>query len=191
MCGRNGRVSEMPRKAHAQPASWRAFEDNEITHSAAHYLLAVGELAGADEAPRAADIGRHLGVTRAAASLQLRTLRERGFVVMSTGARLRLSRSGARLVARVASKREVVRTFLGEVLGVQGRTAEVDACKIEHLLSEESAAALVRLVLFLRSGDKRARAFNAAFRHATSNCRPETPCELCRQTCLLNKVASS
>lgn len=148
----------MPRKAHARRASWRAFEDNEITHSAAHYLLAVDALAGADEGPRAADVARYLGVTRAAVSLQLRTLRERGYLVASAGARLRLSRSGARLVARLASKREVVRTFLGEVLGVHGRTAEVDACKIEHLLSEESAAALVRLVRLLRSGDKRARA---------------------------------
>jgi Mn-dependent DtxR family transcriptional regulator len=130
---------------------WRAFEANEITHSGAHYLLAVAASAETGRPPRSADVARALGVTRAAASMQLRTLQEHGLVAVDRDQRLHLTATGADLVARVASKREVVRTFLNEVLGVRPATAELDACKVEHLLSEESGAALVRLLRFLRS----------------------------------------
>ena len=164
---------------------WRAFEANEITHSGAHYLLAVAAAAEGGGPPRGADVARALGVTRAAASLQLRALQEHGLVATDRRQRLHLTPSGADLVARVASKREVVRTFLDEVLGVRPATAELDACKVEHLLSEESGAALVRLLRFVRSGHPSATAFTSAFRATTVDCPPGARCELCGRVCLL------
>lgn len=131
-------------------SQWRAFEDNEVTHSAAHYLLAIAALAKTGREPRAVDVARQLDVSRAAVSLQIRTLRSHGLVDVGDDHRIRLTRRGADLVARVASKREVVRMFLAEVLGVDPATAERDACKIEHLISEDSGAALVRFIRLLR-----------------------------------------
>ena len=164
---------------------WRAFADNEITHSGAHYLLAIASLAKAGERPRAADVARQLGVTRAAASVQLRMLHEHGMVELDGQQRLRLSASGADLVARVASKHEVLLVFLRELLGVRARTAELDACKVEHLLSEESGAALVRLIRFARSDEPAAQEFLSAFRRTTAHCPPGARCELCTEACLL------
>jgi DtxR family Mn-dependent transcriptional regulator len=164
---------------------WRAFEDNEITHSGAHYLLAIAELARLGRPPRAADIARRLSVTRAAASLQLRTLQERGLVELDDQQRLGLSPLGANLVARVASKHEVLLVFLRELLGVRAGTAELDACKVEHLLSEETGAALVRLIRFARSEQPEAQAFLAEFRRTTAHCPPGARCELCTEACLL------
>ncbi len=174
----------------SEPAPvWRAFEDNEITHSGAHYLLAIAALARSGQPPRAADVARQLGVTRAAASLQLRTLHEHGLVKADSRQRLGLTRAGADLVARVASKREILLVFLREVMGVREATAELDACKVEHLLSEETGAALVRLVRFLRSGRPEARKFVSAFRSATAECPPGARCDLCAQACLLAVAA--
>jgi len=132
---------------------WRAFERNEVTHSAAHYLLAVAAFAKSGRDPRSVDVARQLEVSRAAVSLQIRTLRENGLVDVGDDHRIRLTRSGADLVARIASKREVVRHFLSEVLGVDSETAERDACKIEHLISEDSGAALVRFINLLRDDE--------------------------------------
>jgi len=170
---------------------WRAFEDNEITHSGAHYLLAIAALARSGQPPRAADVARQLGVTRAAASLQLRALHDHGFVATDARQRLSLTRSGADIVARVASKREVLYVFLREVMGVREATAELDACKVEHLLSEESGAALVRLVRFLRSGRPEAKRFVSAFRAVTADCPPGARCDLCVEACLLAVAAGS
>jgi DtxR family Mn-dependent transcriptional regulator len=164
---------------------WRAFADNEITHSGAHYLLAIASLIKTGERPRAAAVARRLGVTRAAASLQLRTLQEHEMVTLDGEQRLALTALGADLVARVASKHEVLLVFLRELLGVRARTAELDACKVEHLLSEESGAALVRLIRFARSDEPVAQAFVAAFRRTTAHCPPGARCELCTEACLL------
>jgi DtxR family Mn-dependent transcriptional regulator len=168
-----------------RPRLWRAFEDNEITHSGAHYLLAIASLGKLGDAPRAADVARRLGVTRAAASLQLRTLQEHGLVEIDDQQRLRPSPAGADLVGRVASKHEVLLVFLRELLGVREDTAELDACKVEHLLSEETGAALVRLIRFTRSEQPEAKAFLSEFRRTTAHCPPGALCELCTEACLL------
>jgi DtxR family transcriptional regulator, Mn-dependent transcriptional regulator len=165
--------------------SWRAFEDNEITHSGAHYLLAIAAASKEGPAPHAAAVARTLGVSRAAASLQLRALVVHGLVRFDEAQGLHLTRLGADLVTRVRNKREVVRVFLSDILGVRPATAEADACKIEHLLSEETGAATVRLIRFLHSGHPAARACLAAFRATTAACPPGRLCDLCVASCLL------
>lgn len=171
---------------HGHEQTWRAFEANEITHSGAHYLLAVAAFTKTGQPPRAADVARHLGVSRAAASLQLRGLHDHGLVRLDDGQRLHLTRDGANLVARIAGKREVLRVFLSEVLGVSDEVAELDACKVEHLLSEETGAALVRLVRFLRSEHPAATACVDAYREARALCPEDGNCELCDRVCLLS-----
>ena len=125
---------------------WRAFDNNEVTHSTAHYLLAVASLAEGGDRPRAADVARQLGVSRAAVSMQLKTLREHDLVHVRKDNRLELSRHGADLVARIASKREVLKEFLHRVLGVDPKVAERDACKIEHDLSPSTMAKLTEFL---------------------------------------------
>lgn len=164
---------------------WRAFDNNEVTHSTAHYLLAVASLAERGNHPRAADVARQLGVSRAAVSMQLKTLREHDLVQVGKDNRLKLSRHGADLVARIASKREVLKEFLHQVLGVDPQVAERDACKIEHLVSEESGAALVRFIRFLHSDDEVSTDLVSRFKHSTAACPPDTTCRLCREICLL------
>ena len=109
-------------------------------------------------------------MSRAAVSLQLRTLRDHGLVVVGSDHRVRLSPLGSDVVARVASKREVVRAFLRQVLGVDDDTAEQDACKIEHLISEETGAALARFLHFVGYTDDSGRKLLQAFHDTTADC---------------------
>ncbi len=177
--------------AAAPDATWRAFEANEITHSGAHYLLAIASAGKGGRAPRAADVARHLGVSRAAASVQLRSLQEHDLVRVDEQQRLHLTRDGADLVARVSGKREVLRVFLADILAVRREVAELDACKVEHLLSEETGAGLVRLIRFLRSDHPAARACVEAFRDTVATCPEQGNCELCRRVCLLSLVGEA
>jgi DtxR family Mn-dependent transcriptional regulator len=172
-----------------RPLTWRAFDANEITHSGAHYLLSIAAAGKEGQPPRAAAVARALEVSRAAASLQLRALQAHGFVRVDEHQGLHLTRRGADLVARILSKREVVRVFLEEFLGVDGVVAEADSCKIEHLLSEETGAAIVRFIRFLRSSHPAARASIDAFRQTTAVCPPGATCGLCVESCLLADVS--
>jgi len=53
-------------------------------------------------------------------------------------------------VDAVKSKRGLIQRLLSEVLGVAEQQAEIDACKLEHLISNETAR---RLVEFFRHVD--------------------------------------
>lgn len=166
---------------------WRAFGDNEVSHSAAHYLLAIATLHEAGGAPRAVDVARRLEVSRAAVSLQLRTLKTQGLIEVGDDHRIRLTATAVELVSRIASKRDVVLSFLTDVLGVARATAEADACKIEHLISEETAAALVKLRRFV-DADETAHRVVEAFRELTADCAPGARCEFCTRTCLIHSA---
>ena len=167
---------------------WREFESNEITHSGAHYLLAISALGDEGDNPRAVDVAHRLEVSRAAVSLQLKALRQQRLVEVGADHRIRLTDRGHDLVGRIAGKRRVLLAFLRDVLGVCEETAERDACKVEHLVSEESGAALVRLLRFLSSGHPAAAACMAAFRETVVRCRPGVRCDLCDEVCLLGVV---
>ena len=169
---------------------WRAFGENEISRSAAHYLLAIASLESSGPPPRAVDVALRLEVSRAAVSLQLKVLKASGLIEVGDDHRIRLTPAAGELVARIASKREIVRAFLADLLGVSTGTAERDACKVEHLISEEAAAALVRLLRFVDSGHDSATRFVAAFRELTAECPPGVRCELCKGTCLIRSALS-
>ena len=47
---------------------WKSFEDNTLTHSAAHYLMTIRELLDTQGYARVTDIAKRHGVTRAAVS---------------------------------------------------------------------------------------------------------------------------
>lgn len=164
---------------------WREFEANEITHSGAHYLLAVASFVKNGASARAADVARHLGVSRAAASLQLRALKDNGWVSADDSHHLHLTREGAEMVARISSKRRAFELFLHRVLGVDEEIARMDACKVEHLISEETGAGLVRLTRFLGSGHPAAAAALAAFAEFTSSCTTESADDLCVEPCMV------
>jgi Mn-dependent DtxR family transcriptional regulator len=131
--------------------TWRAFEQNEISHSAAHYLMTVHSFLKGGFEPRPADLARRLGISRAAVSNQLKTLSTHGYLTIGETKRIELTSSGFALVERLNGKRIIVEDFLKNFLGLSANVAEEDSCKIEHLISEETAAALSRLSFLMHS----------------------------------------
>lgn len=166
---------------------WKEFEANEVSHSVAHYLLAIWDSTHDDQAPRAADIARRLDVSRAAVSLQLRALKDNGLVDVGKDHRLRLSGEGRELVNRILSKRRIIQSFLVEILGVDEDIAEADACKIEHLISGETGASLARFISFARYQEERLAPLIQEFHRLTVDCTPGLSCEFCERDCVLHE----
>ncbi len=165
---------------------WKSFEGNEVTHSVAHHLTAIGELLERRGYARVSDVARHLNITRGSASLTLKTLKERDLVREDENKFLRLSEPGQRVVDTVKVKRATVRKFLHDVLHVDAKQAEIDACKVEHLLSRESCERLLHLVRFALSGQPVSGDFLNAFGQDTDLCHDLDECPLCEQECLMN-----
>ncbi len=121
---------------------WKQFEENGITHSAAHHLLAVMELREKRGYARVTDVAKHLNITTGSASTNLKSLKGKGLVIEDDNRFLTLSFEGESLARAVVSRKNLLERFLVDILNVSKAQAEIDACKTEHLISAETTSRL-------------------------------------------------
>ena len=164
---------------------WKAFEKNIISHSAAHHLMTIYNLLEKNGYARVTDVARSLEITRGSASITLKALKEKGLVREDENKFLRLSEEGHRISHSIRSTRVIFQKFLVEVLKVDPEQAEIDACKIEHLLSLESGEKLLNFMKFMSSDEAAVKHFLHAYRHFEGECcgSPDD-CEVCETECL-------
>ena len=125
---------------------WKQFEENDITHSAAHHLLAVMELREKKGYARVTDVAKHLNITTGSASTNLKSLKLKGLVSEDENRFLSLSTEGEALAKAVISRKKLFYRFLVDVLHVSADQAEIDSCKTEHLISPETTRKLDRFM---------------------------------------------
>lgn len=118
--------------------TWKSFNDNVVTHSAAHHLIAVLDLTKERGYARVTDVAKELEITTGSASTNLKSLKQKGLIVEDDNRFLSLSDEGQALAEAIIRRRDTFRSFLVDILGVSEDQAEVDACKTEHLLSKET-----------------------------------------------------
>lgn len=169
--------------------TWKAFEANELTHSAAHHLIAIDEV-GAPYGgwARVSDIARRLNITRGSVSINLRTLKKRGWVQTDEHRLVKLTPKAVSVVHAVRAKRAIVSTFLREVLGLPESLAEVDACKVEHLISDQAARRLLRFQQVLTMGTPASRQILKRFHEAQPTCPTSRTCVVCKGQCLIEEL---
>ncbi len=125
---------------------WKEFEENSLTHSAAHHLMAVLDLKNARGYARVSDVAKELKITTGSASTNLKSLKLKGLIVEDENKFLSLSEEGQKLAKLVLRRKKVLETFLIDILKVNKHQAEVDACKTEHLISVETTQKLEKFV---------------------------------------------
>lgn len=168
--------------------TWKEFEANELTHSAAHHLLAIHDVGSKYGGwARVSDIARKLDITRGSVSINLRALKKRGWVKTDDHHMVALSPEGTKAVHVILAKRVVVKAFLVNVLGVPEPQAEIDSCKVEHLLSDESGHRLVQFMRFLSSDPGRKKLLTR-FRTFDRECPDNRACEVCQGRCLMDEL---
>lgn len=164
---------------------WKSFEENLITHSAAHYLMTIRELLQTQGYARVTDIAKRMNITRGSCSISLKPLKKRGLVVEDPNKFLTLSDEGRHLAEVVERNDELLEVFFREVLGLDADQAEVDACKIEHLLSLEASVKLCHFIECIRSDQKPARDFLKLLRSKDVPCTTDkNACPHCHSDCV-------
>ena len=86
---------------------------------------------------RSVDVARHLDVSKPSVSHAVATLKDGGFLTMDEDYFLHLTDIGREVAEQIYEKH---RFFTGRLIaaGVDPETAERDACRIEHVISDES-----------------------------------------------------
>ncbi len=129
----------------AEGAGWREYTYNNLSHSRAHYLLAIEALRNDLGYARTTDIAEMLEVSRGAASMALTQLKKRGWVTEDPNRFLLLTDEGQRITALVSNNFDILRCFFEQVLGLKKDDALTDACKMEHLITTETCVRLKEL----------------------------------------------
>ena len=109
-----------------------------IHESGEDYLETIYLLAKESPFVRSVDVANELGYTKASVSRAMKILREEGFITMGEDGGLKLTKAGHKRALSVYERHTLITDFFAQNLGVNPVTAEKDACKIEHVISEET-----------------------------------------------------
>ena len=164
---------------------WKTFAAQEVTHSVAHYLTTIRDLRSHKGYAMLSDVAKELDVTKGSASVQVKSLKEKGLVTEVDNRFLKLTEQGEAVASEVEYNRRVIIQLLHGILEVDGGQAEIDACKIEHLLSREARQRIFSLVQLLQSDESEATSFLERFRAFRVHCPSPENCHVCDDVCLV------
>ena len=90
---------------------------------------------------RSIDVAEHLGVTKPSVTYATKRLRENGYITMDKDGLITLTPTGLSIAESMLDRHHTLTRFL-MALGVDAATAEADACKIEHDISQKTFDAI-------------------------------------------------
>lgn len=90
---------------------------------------------------RSIDVADHLGVTKPSVTYATKRLRENGYIEMDRDGLITLTDRGMAIAAKMLDRHHTLTKFF-IALGVDEKTAEEDACKIEHDISQQTYDAI-------------------------------------------------
>ena len=111
--------------------------------SAENYLETIFTLSRRLPVVRSIDIVHELNFTKASVSIAMKSLRENGHILVSEEGYITLTDSGLTIAQMIFERHTILTNWLVN-MGVPADIASKDACRIEHVLSEESINALKR-----------------------------------------------
>ena len=116
-----------------------------ILESAENYLETILILSKRNNVVRSIDIVNELEFTKPSVSVAMKNLRENDSIKMDSNGYITLTEKG-KAIAELMYERHILLSEWLESLGVNKKTAVEDACKIEHVISDESFNAIKRHV---------------------------------------------
>ena len=111
-----------------------------LTSSLEDYLKAILVLHQKHGNARCVDVADYLGVSKPSVSRAVKELSKSGYIIKKDGT-LYLTQQGRQYAKQICERYQVITERLVGA-GVDPRTAEKDACRMEHGISDESFAKL-------------------------------------------------
>ncbi|WP_368490320.1 metal-dependent transcriptional regulator [Clostridium sp. BJN0013] len=112
-----------------------------VQESAENYLETILVLSKRNDTVRSIDIVRELGFSKPSISVAMKNLRQNNYIVMDDEGYIELTSEGFEIAAKMYERHTIISKLLVK-LGVDEKKAVEDACRIEHVISEESFEAI-------------------------------------------------
>ena len=114
-----------------------------VKASAENYLETILILSTKLPVVRAIDIANELGFKKPSVSIAMKNLKQSNHITVTEAGFIYLTDSGRMIAEKIYERHQCLTSWLTS-LGVEEHIATEDACKIEHILSEESFQAIKR-----------------------------------------------
>ena len=111
-----------------------------LQESGEMYLETIYVLNKANTHVRSVDISEHMGYSKPSVSRAVHLLEEKGYIAIEDGF-ITLTQEGVSLAEKIFERHTMISSMLIR-LGVDPKIAADDACKIEHVISDESFLAI-------------------------------------------------
>ena len=146
-----------------------------LSPSKEDYLKAIFVLGLKGRPVRVKDLAHYLAVKPPSAVAAIKRLDREGLVRHEPYGDIELTDRGLEIAREIHSRHKVLVTFLSCLLGLDEKTAEDDACRIEHNLSPQAMGRIIKFLRFLEACPASNPRCLTAFRHyATTNSLPDS-----------------
>lgn len=105
------------------------------------YLETILVLGQENNIVRATDIATRMGYSKASVSRAVGKLSSGGYIVVGGNGYIALTEKGRAIAEKIYERHRILTTVLTQ-LGVSEECAVDDACRIEHVISDEAFAAI-------------------------------------------------
>lgn len=110
-----------------------------IAESGENYLETILLLSEKKDIVRSVDIAAELNFSKPSVSRAMGILKRAELIdIDPLSGEITLTPAGIARAGAVLDRHEVIGAFLRDILGVDPETAQKDACRIEHIISEET-----------------------------------------------------
>ena len=113
-----------------------------LLESGENYLETILVLTKKNGSVRSIDIADAMQFTKASVSRAMSILKRDNYIIMQPDGSIILTKDGQNKAAEVYDRHVTLTRFINEVLGVEVKIAEKDACRIEHIISPETFAGI-------------------------------------------------
>ena len=117
-----------------------------LSASLEDYLEVIWNSLQGEKSLRAVDISKKLNISRASVTEALKKLAEREYIHYGRYDSISLTEKGREIACSVASKHSILQSFFEGTLGLTPEEASENACKIEHVITENAFKKISELV---------------------------------------------
>lgn len=114
----------------------------EMSIAMQNYLELIYELSLDGKKARVSDIAKQLGVSKPSVNNAVGVLAKDGYVIYEKYADVKLTSKGKEIAEFICSKHQTIKRLFVEILHIDEKIADKDACLIEHVISNESINAM-------------------------------------------------
>jgi len=129
-----------------------SIKKKKISSNMEDYLEAIAFLKKKKGVARVNDIGRLLHVKNSSVNAALAVLSKNGLVTHERYGTAELTAEGTELACNVQKRHDTLFNFLSKILEIDQKTAQADACKMEHTISPAAFNRLTKFIQFVEIG---------------------------------------